>query len=140
MRSALRFWKTWPLLRAMPDTVPRPTIASASPGSVDVAGGTVVTLTGSGYRYPKRVETACWFVERVEVDGVVATGLTIIDDKHLSFIAPAHGAGAVNVRIFSQGGQNVGVGILTYASVITIQSEDGLDILDETGVALNPDP
>jgi hypothetical protein len=69
--------------------IPVPRLSNISPGSGSADGGTVVTLTGSGFSGTKEVK----FGERN------ATGLTVTDDRHITIIAPAHSPGSVPISI-----------------------------------------
>ncbi len=75
---------------AVPPTPP--SVSSVTPASGPVAGGTVVTFTGSGFNA----------TTGVTFDGLAAT-FTIVSDTTLTAISPAHAAGAVTVAIAGPG-------------------------------------
>jgi len=75
--------------------VPRLTGVSPSSGSTD--GGTVVTLTGSGFTGTKNVSFG----------GIPATGLNVIDDNRLTVISPPSRLGSFPIAIknaYGEGG------------------------------------
>ena len=69
--------------------VPIPRLTRISPLSGAAEGGTVVTLTGSGFSGTKEVR----FGEKT------GTGLTVTDDSHITITAPAHSPGSVPISI-----------------------------------------
>lgn len=71
-----------------------PTITGVSPAAGPLAGGTVVTITG----------TALAGTTAVAFGGVAATGVTPISDTQLTAVAPAHSAAAVDVTVTTPGG------------------------------------
>jgi hypothetical protein len=75
-----------------------PTITGVSPKSGPVAGGTVVTLTGTGFTTAVGVivtggddDDNSAFIDK--------PGITIISDTQLSFAVPAHPAGVVDIGV-----------------------------------------
>ncbi|MBT0770667.1 IPT/TIG domain-containing protein [Kineosporia sp. J2-2] len=79
-----------------------PVIASLSPGSGPVAGGTAVTVTGSGFTG----------AGNVTIDGNPVAH-TVVDDSTVTFTTPSGQAGTVTVAISTAGG-SAGTGF-TYA-------------------------
>lgn len=90
------------------DYVSIPTIAAISPTTGNIAGGTTVTLEGSGF-----IENTL-----VSVDGVSITP-TLIDTSTLRFVTPAHSAGAVQVIVSTSNGNSAPV-TFTYTVAPTI--------------------
>lgn len=92
----------------MADTAPAgPTLASLNPSSGPASGGTSVTLTGTNFK--NGITTT--------FDGINATNLTIVDDKTLKVVTPAHAAGTVDVIVKSNDGQTARLkGGFTYLS------------------------
>lgn len=96
------------------------TITYSTPGSLDSlsptfgpsTGGTLVTLTGSGFTG----------ATQVTFDGVDAVSVSVVNDTTMTCLTPAHAAGPVDVEV-------VGVGTLadgfTYTSVTSINPESG---------------
>jgi hypothetical protein len=80
--------------------IPVPRLTNISPGSGSTEGGTVVTLTGSGFSGTKDVK----FGEKN------ATGLTVIDDRHITIIAPVHPPGSVPISITNGIGEGGSLG------------------------------
>jgi IPT/TIG domain-containing protein len=78
------------------DVVGVPAIASVGPASGGTAGGTTVTITGS------RLAD----VTGVSFGGVAASAFTVVNDTQLTATAPAHAAGAVDVRASSAAGSS----------------------------------
>ena len=74
---------------APPSTVTGPVVASISPTSGPIAGGTSVTLTGTGLTG----------ASGVTVGGIAATSLLVASDTSLSFTTPASVAGPAAVIV-----------------------------------------
>ncbi len=93
--------------------VPAPTLLSIAPTAGSAAGGTSVTLAGTGFQTGATVT----------VGGVALTGLTITVPNVISGITGAHAAGAVDVAVTNPDGQKaILVGGFTYVDppVITL--------------------
>jgi hypothetical protein len=73
-----------------------PTVTSVAPSSGLPAGGTTVTITGTGF-------TAA---ATVTFGGTAATGVTFVSSTHLTAVSPAHAAGVTNVRVTTAAGQS----------------------------------
>jgi Domain of unknown function (DUF1929)/IPT/TIG domain/Glyoxal oxidase N-terminus len=73
-----------------------PSVASVTPASGPVAGGTAVTVTGTNF-----VSGAT-----VSFGGTAATGVTVVSSTSITAPTPAHAAGAVNVVVTNSNGQN----------------------------------
>ena len=82
-----------------------PELTSILPTTGAAAGGTVVTLTGTGFTGA----TAVTF------GGTPGTALTVVDDTEITVTTPAHAAGAVDVVVTNPGGTDTLVGAYTYA-------------------------
>jgi hypothetical protein len=82
-----------------------PAVASISPTSGPVAGGTSVTLTGTGLTG----------ASGVTVGGLAATALQVASDTSLSFTTPASVAGPGNVVVTGPAGASVDKVAFTYA-------------------------
>jgi hypothetical protein len=74
--------------------VPAPAVTSITPASGSVAGGTVVTIYGTGFTSA----TAVTFGE------TAGTGLTVVYANMIKVKSPAHAAGIVDVRVTTPGG------------------------------------
>jgi hypothetical protein len=80
---------------------PAPTITSVSPASGPTAGGTTVTITGTGFTGA----TAVLFG-----NGAPATGFTVSPDgTTITVNSPAHAAGAVNIKVTTPSGASATV-------------------------------
>ncbi|MDO7882939.1 MBG domain-containing protein [Salinibacterium soli] len=93
---------------------PAPVITGLSPASGIVAGGTFVTLTGSGF--------GATGVPVVTIDGRAATCVTRLSDTTISFVAPAGtstGARTVEVTPATRGGSASLAGGYTYVAATT---------------------
>jgi hypothetical protein len=66
-----------------------PSVTSLTPNSGDPAGGTQVTINGSGFASGAAVT----------FDGLSATSVLVINAVHLTCVTPPHAAGAVNVTV-----------------------------------------
>jgi hypothetical protein len=71
-----------------------PTVASVSPSSGSLAGGTTITVTGTNLSG----------ATLVRVGSVNATGLTVVDATTLTCVTPAGTAGAKSVSVTTPGG------------------------------------
>jgi len=73
---------------------PSPSLAGASPNSGPLAGGTVVTLSG----------THLTGATSVNFDGVPGTSVAVVNDTTITVTTPAHAAGAVDVTASTPAG------------------------------------
>jgi hypothetical protein len=71
-------------------------VSALSPDMGAMAGGTTVTITGTGFGY----STALTF------GGVAATSFIVIDDTQIQAVTPAHNAGPVDVVVTTGGGDS----------------------------------
>jgi hypothetical protein len=78
---------------------PIPTITGISPTSGPTAGGTTVTITGSGFTG----------TTKVRFGSVLATSFTVVSDGQVTAVSPAHAAGAQNVVVVAPGGTSTTV-------------------------------
>jgi hypothetical protein len=75
---------------------PAPTVTGISPASGPIAGGTAVTITGTGFLSGATVK----------LGGTSATNVTVVSATSITATAPAHAAGAVSVVITNTDGQS----------------------------------
>jgi hypothetical protein len=68
---------------------PPPTVTGISPASGTVAGGTAVSITGTGFLAGATVS----------LGGTPATGVTVVSSTTITATTPAHAAGAVDVVV-----------------------------------------
>ncbi len=68
---------------------PAPTVSTIAPTSGTTAGGTAVTITGTGFLTGATVSFG----------GTAATGVTVVNSTSITATTPAHAAGAVNVVV-----------------------------------------
>jgi hypothetical protein len=73
-----------------------PTLKSVSPSTGPTAGGTTVTLGGTGFESGATVT----------IGGTAATNVTVVSSTQITAITPAHAAGAVNVTVTNPDGQS----------------------------------
>src|SRR6266478_755413 len=71
-----------------------PTVTAISPTSGTTAGGTAVTITGTGFLTGATVS----------LGGTAATGVTVVSSTSITATTAAHTAGAVNVVVTNTGG------------------------------------
>lgn len=107
-RSPLAFRKLRHLWQVPGDSPPTPTITSVSPASGALAGGTTVTITGTGFKYPNST-LAAYIVTQVNFGSSVsppsvATNLNVISATQLTCVTPAEGPGTVDVYVRAPGG------------------------------------
>src|SRR5690606_4957265 len=93
-----------------------PTASSLDPSSGPVAGGQLVTVTGTGF-----VPGAT----TVTVDGVAAPAadVTVVSGIALTYLTPAHAAGPVEVTVTTAGGTSEPL-TYTYLDVPTASTID----------------
>lgn len=75
---------------------PQPTVASVSPGSGNVSGGTSVTITGTSFQTGATVTFG----------GTAATNVAVVNPTTITATTPAHLAGAVDVVVTNIDGQS----------------------------------
>jgi hypothetical protein len=73
-----------------------PTVVAIAPATGPVAGGELVTITGTGFAAGATVT----------FDGAAATGVELGSSTLLRAVAPAHAAGAVDVKVTNDDGQS----------------------------------
>ena len=87
-----------------------PTLKSASPSTGPTAGGTTVTLGGTGFESGATVTFG----------GTAATNVTVVSSTQITAVTPAHAAGAVNVTVTNPDGQSAtSPAIFTFVTAIT---------------------
>lgn len=106
------------------DTAPEPTVASLSPTLGPPAGGTLVTIQGTGFVSPG----GQYSVAYVTFGTTHATGVTVSSATSLTCTAPALPVGPVDVRVWGTGG----LGLLPFAYVSGgLTTESGLQLTTE---------
>jgi hypothetical protein len=80
--------------------IPLPKVTGISPSSGSTDGGTLVTITGSGFNGTKYVVFG----------GKSGTDLTVVDDSHLRVMTPASSPGLVPISITSALGEGGSLG------------------------------
>ncbi|HVX07592.1 IPT/TIG domain-containing protein [Humibacter sp.] len=93
--------------------VAAPTIQSLTPTEGPTAGGTSVTITGTGFTG----------ASAVDFGGTPAASFTVDDATHITATTPAHSAGAVDVTVTTVGGTS-GPGQFTFVAPAAIESID----------------
>lgn len=79
-------------------------IGMVSPAVGPAAGGTTVTITGSGFTAGTTVS----------IGGDAATSVTVISPSRLTCVTPAHATGAVNVAVTNDSGATTATNVFTY--------------------------
>ncbi len=92
-------------LRTVGQPAVAPTVTRLSPSTGTMAGGTPVTITGSGF-----TEATV-----VKFDGVTATAPKVVSDTQLTVLTPAHTSGNAPVTVASSGGTSVSGADSTFA-------------------------
>jgi M6 family metalloprotease-like protein len=85
--------------------LPVPTITAVTPATGSTAGGTTITITGSGF-----VADAT----SVTVGGLAASRVEVVGPTSLTAVVPAHEAGPVGVTVTTAAGTAVLTGAFTY--------------------------
>ena len=88
---------------------PAPTLTGVSPASGTAAGGTAVTITGTGFQAGATVS----------LGGTAATGVTVVSSTSITATTPAHAAGTVSVIVTNSDTQS---GTLTQGFTYTAVS------------------
>ncbi|MFJ1270229.1 IPT/TIG domain-containing protein, partial [Legionella lytica] len=88
-------------------TAVAPTLSSVLPSSGSIAGGTAITLTGTGF-IPGM---------SVTLGGTAATNVTVVNSTTLTAVTPAHASGAVNVVVTNTVGSATLTGGFTYVTL-----------------------
>ncbi len=91
---------------------PAPTVSAISPTSGTTAGGTAVTITGTGFLSGASVS----------LGGTAASGVSVVNSTTITATAPAHAAGAVNVVVTNTDAQT---GTLTNGYTYTTSGGGG---------------
>ncbi len=78
------------------NTPPPPTVSKISPTSGTTAGGTSITITGTGFLSGATVK----------LGGTSATGVTLVSGTSITAKTPAHAAGTVSVVVTNSDGQS----------------------------------
>lgn len=86
-----------------------PTLSTVTPSGGTTAGGTIVTISGSGF----------FGNVGVTFDGLAATGVTIVSESRLTALAPAHAAGLVAVGVTTGGGGASIPGAYSYVAPVS---------------------
>ena len=87
-----------------------PSVSGISPTSGTIAGGTSITITGSGFTG----------TTGVTIGGTAATSVVVVDDNTITAVTPAGTLGAADVVVTNPLGSGTGVGIYTYSGVPTV--------------------
>jgi hypothetical protein len=87
-------------------TAPAPAISSISPSSGPPAGGTSVTITGTGFTG----------ATKVAFGGVAASSFNVVSDTQITAVSPAQAAGAHHIVVTGPGGTSalVSADVYTY--------------------------
>ena len=91
-----------------------PTVTAVVPGSGSPAGGTSVTVTGTGFRTGIQVEFG----------GQAATDVDVVSATELTATTPSHAAGLVDVKVSTPGGSATLADGYTYVAAPTITGVD----------------
>ncbi len=104
-----------------------PTLTAVSPDAGPIAGGTTVTLTGSGFRAGMSVTFG----------GVAATGVAVTSATQATVSTPAHAAGTVTVVVTTPGGSVTNSYTYVVPPTLTAVSPDAGPIAGGTTLTLS---
>ncbi len=79
-----------------PSPDPAPSVTSITPNAGSINGGTVITITGTGFMAGVSVK----------IGGTAAVGVTVMSSTMVTATTPAHAAGAVNLVVANMDAQN----------------------------------
>ncbi len=91
-------------------------VLSVSPGSGPVAGGTAITITGTGYTTDDDTT--------VTIGGVAAASFNVVSATSIQATTPMHAAGVVNVRVSNSFGTDTLVGAFEYFDPVQVIDVD----------------
>jgi len=98
-------------------TARAPRVSGASPAHASALGGTMVTLSGSGFAAPLAGTPS------VLVDGIAASGVSVLADDLLTFLVPPGLPGdVVDVTVTNRNGRALLSGVLRYRAFPTLSS------------------
>lgn len=99
---------------------PAPTITGVAPANGGVAGGTAITITGTGFE--RGYESLSGGAQKkghtdvtVSVGGAAATNVQVVDDSHITCTTPAGTAGAKSVVVTTAAATVTDAAAFTYA-------------------------
>lgn len=81
-----------------------PTVTSVSPNTGSTAGGTAVTITGTGFNG----------ATAVSIGGTAASSFTVVSDTQITATTPAGSVGASDVAVTTPNGTGTGTGLFTF--------------------------
>jgi Bacterial Ig-like domain (group 3)/Autotransporter beta-domain/IPT/TIG domain len=87
-----------------------PTVSAISPSSGPTAGGTSVTITGTGFTG----------ATGVTIGGTAATSVTVVSSTSITAVTPVHSVGTASVLVTTTGGTNSANTLFTYVAGPTI--------------------
>ncbi|MCX6856166.1 MAG: choice-of-anchor D domain-containing protein [Verrucomicrobia bacterium] len=105
---------------------PALTVTAITPNNGSTAGGTSVTITGTGFTG----------ATGVMLGGTAATSFTVIDDTQITATSPAHAAGRASVLVSTPGGTNSANTLYTYISPPTVTASTADLITSATTVTI----
>lgn len=88
--------------------IPAPTVTNTSPSSGSTAGGTPITITGTGFQNNSPGANT------VTINGVSATSVSVINDTTITCTTGASAAGTYNVLVTNSNGVGTQVNGFTY--------------------------
>jgi len=86
--------------------IPAPTVSSIAPNAGTTAGGTSVTISGTGFTG----------ATAVTIGGTAVTSFSVTNDTTVAATTAAHAAGAASVLVTTPGGTNVANTLYTYVN------------------------
>ncbi|MCZ2108968.1 MAG: IPT/TIG domain-containing protein [Dehalococcoidia bacterium] len=90
-------------------TAAAPVVSSVTPASGSVLGGTLITITGSGFTG----------ASAVTIGGTAATNVSVTSDTTITAVTPAHAAGLANIVVVAPGGTGTGTNMYTYVTLVS---------------------
>lgn len=99
-----------------------PTLTSVNPSTGSTVGGTVVTLTGTGFTG----------ATNVTFGGAAATNRTVVDSTTITCTTPVGSAGTASVLVTTPGGTNAANTLFTYVAPLVINGGGSDNFSDRT--------
>jgi len=99
-----------------------PTVTSINPTSGLIAGGTLVTISGSNFLG----------ATSVTIGGTAATGISVVNGTTITATIPAHTVGTVDVVVVTPGGAGTGTGLFNYYASPTATTGSASDVTGTT--------
>jgi hypothetical protein len=98
-----------------------PTVTAIAPTSGSAAGGTAVTITGTGFAGATTVTIGGVAATSVKVvTGITPAAITVVNATTITATTPPHLPGAANVSVTTPGGTGSATGLFTFSATCAV--------------------